>query len=114
MTPREAFKIGFLMQCADEGLSGEQTAGRISQLADRLEKAAGLGDVLDTAKSGLVTSLAIPVAAGAGIGYLAHRAAVPEVDEDDVKKRELIDEFRHYARRARDKQKVRSLRLAMP
>jgi hypothetical protein len=35
------------------------------------------------------------------------------VDEDDIKKRELIEELRHYARRAREQQKVRSLRLSL-
>lgn len=115
MTQREAFKAIFLFQCAQDGLNGQQVKDRIEKLAAALEKRAGLSDLAEKGiNMGTVAALTLPVMAGAGVGYLAHRAAVPEVDENDVKKRELIDELRHFARRARDQQRVKSLRLAMP
>jgi hypothetical protein len=101
MDSRQAFKIGFLARCAEEGLTGEQ-------VRERLQKAASLlGSLPDLATTAAVT---LPVMAGAGLGYMAHRSAGRDVDEDDIRKRELIEELRHYARRARDQQKVKSLR----
>jgi hypothetical protein len=76
MTPREAFKIGFLTTCADLGLNGPQAAALMTKAAGLLEKQAlGLGDLGSLVGT---TALTVPVLAGAGMGYLAHRAAVPE------------------------------------
>jgi hypothetical protein len=36
LTPRQAFKFGFLLRCADENLSEEETQGRIKLAMDRL------------------------------------------------------------------------------
>lgn len=111
MTPRDAFKVGFMLGCADQGLSGQESAELMNKAAELLEKNAdllgNLGSIIGT------TALVAPIAAGAGAGYLAHQAANPEIDEDSIRKRELIEEFRHYARRAREQQKVKALRLSL-
>lgn len=119
LTTREAFKAGFLLRCAEEGLSGPAAADRMRKAAGLLDKqglfglpsagdaasaAGGLGNLAMTA------GIAAPVLAGAGAGYLAHRATSTDVDEEDVRKRELIEELRHYTRRAREQQKRRTLR----
>jgi len=112
LTVKEAFKVGFMLRCADAGMTGEQASDCAQKAASLLTKKAYIGqsvvDNLPGAAVGL--GLALPVMAGAGVGYLASEAATPEVDADDVKKRELIDEFRHYARRARERQQNKVLR----
>ena len=46
MTPRQSFKTAFLLRCADEGLTLEQTHERVKQaLAAATQKRAGLGDL---------------------------------------------------------------------
>lgn len=119
MTPREAFKFGFLLACADRGESGEQVQRCMAKAAALLKGAGlpGLGDVASAAQPlgnlAATAAVALPIMGGAGLGYLAHRAAVPEVDEDDIKKQELIEELKHYARRAREHQRVKALRAAL-
>lgn len=116
MNHREAFTVGFLTRCADRGLNGAETSVRMQKAALLLEKRAFLGqDTLTSAlgsgvQGATALGVTLPLLAGAGIGALAHHATTPEVDEEDVKKQELIDEFRHYARRAREKQQARTLR----
>lgn len=116
MTHREAFKAGFLLGCADLGLSGPETAELTKTAAAFLLKDAGLSDTAtQAAGSGLnilkQVGIGLPIAAGAGVGYLAHKALHPDVDADDVRKHELIQELRHFARQARERQRARGLQL---
>ena len=110
LTPREAFRIGFVMRCADEGLTGEQVRERVEKAAALVEKRGGplsaLGGLAGHA-GGLL--LAAPLAAGVGGGYLAHKMVEDSVDEDDVRQQELIAELKHWARRAREQRKMRAL-----
>lgn len=116
MSPREAFKIGFLTACGDLGLDGPGAVSLMNKAAGVLTK--GASAFAETASSvakplgnlALAAGVTLPVMAGAGAGYLAHRAAVPDVDDEDIKSRELIEELRHYARRARELQQSRALR----
>lgn len=118
MTARDAFKIGFLARCVQDGMTGPEAAAIAQKAAAFLErranlatwagdKATGTLDLAGNVAAGL--GIAAPIAAGAGLGYLAHRAAQPEVDADDIRKRELIDEYTHYIRRARERQRARTL-----
>ncbi len=98
MTDREAFKFGFLLRCADEGLSPEQTRERV-KLAYGLGAAAGLAIKAPLA----IAALGIPAAAlaGAGAGYVGAKLTDPPVDPDEAKKQELIAAYRQQADRAR-------------
>lgn len=109
LTPREAFRVGFLMGCADRGLTGEQ----VKAAALRAKNAFDLNSLKPVGDAAWAAAVGLPIAAGAGLGYLAHRAASPDVDDDDIKKQELIEEMRHYARVARDRQRVRALRASL-
>lgn len=98
MTDREAFKFGFLMRCADEGLSPAQTQERI--------KLANLGSQLMGAAVGLpavaaVGGLGLAAAGGAGAGHLMAKATEPEMDAEDAKLQELIAAYRQQTDQAR-------------
>jgi hypothetical protein len=116
MQPNEAFKIGFLARCVEEGLSPTQTGELVKQAAEQFEKQS-LPNLLSTgttAVNGLKNSLvglgkasvpllsmaaAAPPTLGAATAYLANRAV--DVDDDaaveDLRKQELIDTYRRMS-----------------
>ena len=107
MTNREAFKIGFLIGCADQGIDGAGAVELMQKAAALLEKTGFMDFLQNTA---LTAGIALPAAAGAGLGYMAHRVNSPEIDADDVRTKEIINELKHWARRARETQKTKVLR----
>jgi hypothetical protein len=121
LTAVEAFRVGFALRCADEGLTKEAMAARVERAAALLEKRAGpLTDVTGAIKnigsgaqalgsSGLLWGAALPLGAGALGGHLLAKAVGDDVDEEDVRKREMIDELKHWARRAREHKKSRAI-----
>lgn len=108
MTNEEAFKIGFLMRCAEEGLVPESVAARIKQAS--LHKDANVltswvtgagtagagiakrfvGSLLNLGKLGLI---AAPPLAGVAGGYTLAKATQDDFDTDEARKRELIAEY---------------------
>ena len=84
MLPQEAFKLGFLARCVEEGLSPEQTHGLAKQAAilDFLQNSAKA--TLDTGKSMIdlakasvplaMLGLAAPPAIGGLAAYMANKA----------------------------------------
>lgn len=121
MTNKEAFHIGFLLGCAEEGVSGPEAEQLLTKVAAFLERSAGvLGDLYDGTKNlaslgihGISgAAIALPVAAGAGAGYLVHKLQNHDVEPEDVRTQELIDELKHWARRAQEQRKTKLMRLA--
>lgn len=108
---RQAFKFGFLLRCADEGLTPEQTAGRIKAAGERLArvKAAGWGDAVASLAGNIpkiftnLGMLGVGASAlggaGAGIG-LAHLTG-GEADPEETKRQELIAAYQQQADRIR-------------
>jgi hypothetical protein len=129
LTEKQAFKVGFLLRCADEGLTIEETHRRVKT---GLEKQATplLGPVLGSAVSGgtqmikgllgmvpglsqagLVGLLGLPVAAGAGAGLAAAKMTSRGDDAlDEAKRDEVVGEYQRLAEEA--KRKARAKRLA--
>lgn len=107
-TNKEAFRMGFLARCAEEGLTGEQLQSRIKSAAD---KQAGIGTWL-----GYIAGLppAIGLAGGAALGYGAAKLTAPDVDEDDIKAKELEETYKIYEQRARAKRKAYQYRQSRP
>ncbi len=121
LTRRETFKAAFLAGCADKGFDMAETLAAVKQAQAELTNAvkgatastlwdatatkrAGILDNLYHTTTGLGTGLALglPIAAGAGLGYGA--AALTDVNDEDVeetKLKELIDEHKRLAQRAR-------------
>lgn len=115
LTEREVFKAAFLSHCADQGMDMVETATAVKEAQTKLSALSDLittpvNTMWDGVKSmgglaknvGIIGALGLPLAAGAGIGYGA--AALTDVNDEDVeetKLKELIDEHRRLAQRAR-------------
>lgn len=132
MTPDQAFKLAFLQTCAESGMTMPEIEAAV---ADAVEKTAGLTDFLskpydaafdaatslgNTAKlvggAGLLLG---PPLAGAAAGYGAAKLTdIDDMDTEEAKKRELIDQYRLLAasalrnREARQRREGRPIRYA--
>lgn len=94
MTEQEAFKIGFLMRCADERLSPEATRARIKAAASLAKSANGLLDAAkDIGWKGLLTAAIAPPAIGLGAGYGLASIHDDNYDIDEARKEEELAEY---------------------
>ena len=107
LTPNQMFKVGFLLRCADEGLSEEATAERVQaaqQFVGHIEKQGQLGGVgkgMSLAKSLVLWSLIGGGLAGGAGGYAAGVLTDEPADPEEVKKQELIAAYQQHADQAR-------------
>jgi hypothetical protein len=120
MTTREAFKFGFLLRCAQEGLTLDQTEQRINDILEK--KAAWVGPALANLggrifstggtiassvlpfllQSGLVLGIGGPALAGMGGGYLAAKLRSGNVSEiEEAKTNEILAEYQRLTDQAR-------------
>jgi len=97
MEPREAFKIGFMARCVEEGLSHEKTA-------ELMEKAASstLSSLLEFGKGVIIPAAAVAAAAPPTLGGLAayFKNKTMDSDSDDIeeiKQKEMADSYRRMA-----------------
>ncbi len=106
MEPREAFKIGFMARCVEEGLSQEK-------IAKLIEKSASLEGLVEGAKAVAYPAAALALAAPPTLGGLAayfNNKAVDTADEgdvDEVKKKELRDSYRRMAEQLKQSKRLR-------
>jgi hypothetical protein len=116
MTPREGFKYGFLLRCAEEGLTAQEAEERAAR---GLEKHAGtIKDVVDVGTglvslgSGLTSkalSYGIPLGIGAAAlggglgGYGLAKMHEGDVDPEEIQRQELISAYHAQADLARRK-----------
>ena len=119
MTPREAFKMGFLMRCIDENLSDEETAGRIKQASVAMEKqAAGtfsaLGALGQLTYGGALLGLGLAGVGGAATGIISAKATEPEASVEEQKAQELTQAYKIQAQRARQARARRGFRKTRP
>jgi hypothetical protein len=118
MTPKEAFKVGFLHKCAADGLTKEETLERARNM--RMAKVAFFGAAANAAGGaaatlgtgawkGLLTALLLgPPIAGLAGGYGLAQAKDQTYSKDDAKKRELLAA---YERAASQLERSRSKRM---
>lgn len=114
VSAREAFKLGFLQRCADEGLSSTQTTARVKQAETKINDVlVALGEKLNRSwdshpwtTGGAMTGAAVglPIMAGIGAGHLARKLKGDFLDPEDVRKQELINEMRTLASRSQHSQ----------
>lgn len=130
VTAKEAFRLGFLARCAEEGLTGAHLETRIKSAAEKQSlvwllpaglAAAGLGyGLIRDGVSGLANSTAtlaglIPAGGllgGAALGYGAAKMTEPNITDDDIKSQELADTYRIYAEKAKANRRARQYRVA--
>ena len=97
MTPQEAFRFGFLLRCADEGLTAEQ-------MSERVKHAIWYPSPVRTAK--LIATLALlGLVGGSGVGaaggYGAAKLMEQEIDPAIAKRQELAATYQQQAQRLR-------------
>lgn len=103
LTTRQAFKFGFLLKCAEAGLSTQQIQQHIDAAIEKLSFDP-IGMLTDAGKLGLGgVGLAL---SGAGItgalgGYGLAKATEPDADPEEAKMQELIATYKQYADQAR-------------
>lgn len=116
MTEKEAFKAGFLARCAEEQLTGAALQARLTAAENLMKSAADstLTAPLSAALSGTTMLAAAPLmlaAAGGGLaGHVAGQLNQPDLDEEDIKARELAATYKALAARARTNRKLRIYR----
>ena len=123
LTSKEAFRLGFLARCAEEGLTGPELQSRIKLAAEKqalgylegtlLAGQLGRGaanSLYDIARSGATLLLGAPLAGGLAAGGLGGYALAkfnePNVSDDDVKAQEISDTYRRYAQRMKIRRKL--------
>jgi hypothetical protein len=130
VTAKEAFRLGFLARCAEEGLTGDHLEARIKSAAEKKSwwwtiPAAGAatlaggsllrGGIHDAVSGAGTLAGLIPAGgllAGAGLGYGAAKLTEPNITDDDIKSQELADTYRIYAEKARANRRARQYRVA--
>ncbi len=112
MTPKEAFKAGFLIRCAEEGLSDEATHERIkTALFDVGSIMRGIGSIGSAiAGPALLTGVGLPIVAGVTGGHLAAKAVDDDSDVNEAKTDEILAEYRRLADQARRQTAMKQMR----
>jgi hypothetical protein len=99
MEPREAFKVGFIARCVEEGLSTEKTAELMEKAAEGGLLSTGLQALKDLSYPAMGLALAAPPAAGGLAAYFANRATDTDADDvEEIKQKELIDSYKRMSR----------------
>ena len=125
LTAQDAFKVGFLARCVEDGLDESQIVASVKRASDMMEKYAsgGGGGILGSlpvvggllggaanavgsmAPYAATAAIAAPPLLGGAAGYaLAKGTDIDDRDVEDVKNREVIDEY------ARQTEKLRRLK----
>ena len=107
MTPREAFKIGFMARCVEEGLSTEKTAALMEKAGE-----SWLGSLLEGGKSVMyplgALALATPPAIGGLAAYFNNKATDTDADAvEEIKQKELIDSYGRMAEQLKQRKRLR-------
>ena len=103
MTPKEAFRFGFMARCIEEGLSHEKTAELIKKADDNI-----IGMLKEVTYPALGLALATPPAVGGLAAYFANKATDTDAsDVEEIKQKELIES---YSRMAQQLERQKALR----
>lgn len=124
VTAKEAFRLGFLARCAEEGLTGPALDARIKKASVPLGYAIPTLGVLGglaiaSGRGGAIGTLAglpaaIGLGTGAALGYGTAKVTEPDISAEDIKAQELADTYRIYANKARAARKAREYRRQRP
>jgi hypothetical protein len=117
LTPKEAFKVGFMARCIEDGLdaaamcrAAKTAAEKSAILSATIGAAKDLGKgVMDVASGwGVPLLLAAPPIAGGLAGYgLARATDVDDTDVSEIKDREVIDEYRRQTKQLSRQRAIR-------
>jgi hypothetical protein len=116
MTPKEAFKLGFVAKLAEEKISPVD----LVSACEALNKVAGLGvgDIASTgagiAGAGIAASVPIPIGVGHSVGSVLEGAMISEGENaDELRKKYLIKRLKDLIATQRVKSNNRLIAEAM-
>jgi len=120
MTPEQAFRTGFLLWCAEQGMDGKEiraAARKAAAYTPEMTKRAvfGVGEAINLLGKGgrlaYLTALGLPVVAGAVGGYATAKATGSDRADlvDEAKSHELISEYQRLAEDAKRRTQLREL-----
>lgn len=117
---KAAFKRAFLLKCAEDGLSLEETHARIKSAIEKLAQqkkadiaglaGSGLKTVMD---AGLLAAIGIPMVTGV-IGGAAYNQLQPRESVDHLKREDLRNEYYRLADSIRRKTQIREMQERDP
>lgn len=117
LSAREAFKVGFLARCAEDGLSLPESLEAVKTATEKLAFLGSLvGGAMDMGKSvigtgmhyGVPLALAAPPALGALAGAgLAKATDIDDEDVNEIKDREVLNAYKNETARLRRQKAVR-------
>ena len=128
LTAQQAFRMGFLLRCAEEGLSPDEIRQRTKAAMEKKASGFGVGDAKSIAKDLMslgVTWYKVPLLisalsvggsalAGGAAGYGLGKMQEEHVDADAAKRQELIAAYETQAEIARQRAKNRTYRRPPP
>lgn len=117
LTNRQIFKFGFLLRCADDGLTVEETKERIKQAAialEQMEKQGLVGGLLNALTRLGWLGLGAGAIGGTAGGYTVGKMTEKETDPEEIKRQELIAAYQQEADRIRRAARRRMYRPAVP
>lgn len=110
---KDAFKMGFLTRCAEEGLTGEKLDARVAQLEKNAD-ALGFVDGAKLLGQAAAGAYALPIATsllgGGALGWGAAKMMEPEVDEEKIKAQELAHAYKVYGDRIKARRAAKQYR----
>jgi hypothetical protein len=109
---KDAFKLGFLARCAEEGLTGDALDARIKSAEVLVKTGWDLIPSEGRYAAGLAAGLPIAagVLGGGALGYGLAKMQEPPLDEDEIKANEIATTYRVLAQRAKARKKLRQYR----
>jgi uncharacterized protein YdbL (DUF1318 family) len=126
LSQAQAFKIGFLMKCAEQGLTIEETHERVKEAITKLKMQKNANMITDPLKFigsktwdagkvlgslGLAGAVGLPIVGGAGAGYLAAKATQSDGTGlvEDAKQDEIVGEYERLAEEARRRARIKQI-----
>jgi hypothetical protein len=114
MIDEQAFKVGFLLHCAEQGMTTEQTRQHVKRalaapIPDLTKHALiGLKDLMGT---GMMLGTGLPLLGGGLAGLVAAKTTSSDRDDlvDEAKNDELVSEYSRLAEEARRRAQVHRL-----
>lgn len=140
ISDQDAFKLGFMARCAEEGLTGADLDARLDKVAEFNKTAApggggggggglidlkpttiglpGVSQIWNGGKASILaylSALGVPFGAsilgGSALGYGAGKMVEPVVDDDELRAQELATTYKLYADKAKQRKKLMQYRL---
>lgn len=123
LTPQQAFRYGFLLRCAEEGLADDEVDARLKSanvVSDIIDSGRSMFKVVPEVADFGLKAMAVPAAAALGVGgaagYVLAKAREGTLDPARARKDETIAAYGAYADQveARNRARAKIMRSRRP